>query len=374
MTAPTQRPARHDALRAAIACVCALVLIDAAIGLVARMPRDPRTPPRALAMYFDFGTSLEGKLRRLAGPADSLAAPVAHAGWLDPATWPAPRPVPAGKRLVAAYGQSFTYAILDTLAAHDTTVVLRGLGGPSAPPSHLYALWRVDRRRTHADVCVFGVLASSVRGMASATAATWEFESPYPYTYPHWRLAGDSLAGAWPSVTSLAALRATLADPARLAAWERELAREDDAYEAILFRGGWADHSVLTRLLRRAWAQRQMRERLARLHGPAGFAAGSEAMRVLPLMLADFARGVRADGAVPVVLLLQDQGYDDHLVKLLGPGLWAAGVPFVSTDVLAPASVPGNFMSDGHFVGPVNQRLAAVVDSLISAVAPVRPR
>jgi hypothetical protein len=368
MTTPgAHKSSRHDALFTALACVCALVLIDAAIGIVARMPNDARKPPSALAFYFDFGTSLEGKLRRLAGPSDSLAAPVAHAGWLDPATWPQPQ-ASGAKRSIAVYGQSFTYAIMDTLAAHDTSVVLRPLGGPSAPPSHLFALWRVDRRRTHADVCVFGVLASSVRGMGSATAATWEFESPYPYTYPHWHVAGDSLTATWPSVTSLPSLRATLADPARLAAWEQELAREDDGYEPLLFRGGELDHSVLVRLLRRAWAQRQMRERLARLHGTAGYAAGTEAMRVLPVMLAEFARGVRADGGVPVVLLLQDQGYDDHLVRALGPALQAAGVPFVSTDVIAPASVPGNFMPDGHFIGPVNQRLAAVVDSLLASV------
>ena len=369
MTTPAaHKTRRHDALLTALAWLCALVVIDVAIGLVARMPGDARKPPSALAFYFDFGTSLEGKLRRLVGPADSLAAPVAHAGWLDPSTWPQPQSVPAGKRSIAVYGQSFTYAIMDTLAAHDTSVVLRPLGGPSAPPSHLFALWRVDRRRTHADVCVFGVLASSVRGMGSATAATWEFESPYPYTYPHWRLAGDSLSAAWPSVTSLAALRATLADPARLAAWEQELAREDDGYEPLLFRGGLSDRSVLVRLLRRAWAQRQMRERLARLHGPAGFADRAEAIQVLPVMLAEFARGVRADGGVPVVLLLQDQGYDDHLVRVLGPALQAAGVPFVSTDVIAPASAPGIFMPDGHFIGPVNQRLAAVVDSLLARV------
>ena len=360
------RDPRRDALVTFLWMVAVLVVMDLALGAVLGMPDDPRTPPSRLAMYLDFGTSLTGKLRRLAGPSDSLAAPVAHAGWLDPASWPAPAPVAAGKRRIAVYGQSFTYAIMDTLAAHDSSVVLRPLGGPSAPPGHLYALWREDRRRTPAAVRVLGVLASSVRGMDATTGATWMFESPYPYVYPHWRIVGDSLVGAAPVFTSLAGLRQTLADPVQLGAWRARLAADDAWFEPVLFDANAADHSVILRLLRRAWAQRQQREHLARVHGPKGFASG-EQLRVLGALLLDFARTTRADGETPVILLLEDQGYDDHLVRALGPGLRAAGVAYIGSEQIAPAGDPRNFMPDGHFVGTANQRLAAAVDSLVHA-------
>lgn len=357
----TTAPHRSDLLRTALWTVLALALLDAALGWVFRMPADPRRAPSALAQYFDFGRSIETKLDRLAGAADSLAAPVAHPGWLAPDALDPDSSLAPGQRRMTVFGQSFSYAIGESAAAAEPGLRFRARGGPSSPPSHLYAMWLVDRRRVHSDVAVLGVLASSVRGMDATTAATWMFESPYPYTYPRWRLSGDSLAGAWPRVQSLPALRATLHDPTALAAWQRDLATDDAWYDARLFSHRLADHSVLLRFLRRAWAQRQQRMHTALLHGPKGFREDAEAVAVLRRMVGRFARGVREDGGVPVVVVVNDRGYDDHLWRALERTLHDERVPFVSTHALAPATDAANFVADGHLVGAANRRIGEAV-------------
>ncbi len=364
MTTPT--PHRSDLLRTALWTMLALVVLDAALGFVFRMPADPRLAPSGLEQYFDFGRSIETKLDRLVASADSLAAPVAHPGWLAPDALDPDSSLAPGQRRMTVYGQSFSYAIGESAAAAAPVLRFRARGGPASPASHLYATWRVDRRRVHSDVAVLGVLASSVRGMDATTAATWMFESPYPYTYPRWRPSGDSLAGDWPTVRSLPQLRATLRDPAALAAWRRELAAHDAWFDARLFSGRFADRSVLLRFLRRAWAQRQQRMHTASLHGPAGFRADAEAVEVLRRMVVTFARDVRADGGVPVVVVVNDRGYDDHLWRVLEGPLRAGHVPFVSTHALAPATDASNFVADGHLVGAANRRVGEAVARAIA--------
>lgn len=356
-----------DLWRTAAWTVAALVALDLGLGAAFRMPSDARTPPSTLAQYFDYGRSLESKLRRMAGPADSLANPMAPVGWLDARSWPAPEPLAAGHRRVTVLGQSFTFAVADSLAPLEPTWAIRRLGAMAAPASHLVALWTLDRTRVHSDVVVLGVLASSVRGMDAASGSTWTFESPYAYTYPRWRPSGDSLSAAWPSVRSLAGLRATLADPQALRAWRRELAQQDAWYSPSLAHAGAADVSVFGRLLRRAWAQRHLRERTARVHGPRGFVESAEGVVVLRRMVERFAAGVRADGGVPVVLLLHDRGYDDHLARALAGALEHGRVPVVSSHRLVSAADPRSFVADGHYVAAANGRIARAVAEAVAA-------
>ncbi|MBI5168998.1 MAG: hypothetical protein HZA61_05895 [Candidatus Eisenbacteria bacterium] len=343
----------------------ALVVLDQALDRAFPLPADPRVPPSQVASYLDGGRSVEAKLRRMFSTHDTLAAPVTLSGWVDPVRWPADRPLESGRRFVTVFGPSFALAVGDTLESLHPHWQFRARGGPAAPVSHVYALWRVDRSRVHSDVAVLGILASSLRGVDAASGATWMFESPYPYTYPRWRVEGDSVSGEWPSLASSDSMRAALASPARWRAYEGELARTDAWYRPALFRASWLDHSVTFRLLRKAWAQRETRLHTARLHDRHGFKPGAEALRTARALAIQFAREVRADGGVPVVMLIEDRGYDDHLERALGADLRAAGVPCMSTHGIAPPTDPGTFTADAHFRGELNQRLAAALDSLI---------
>src|SRR5258708_7874216 len=65
-----------------LSMAAALVILDVAVGLVFPPPADPRTIPSALQAYFDYGRSVEGKLRRMVGADATKDAPIVEAGWL----------------------------------------------------------------------------------------------------------------------------------------------------------------------------------------------------------------------------------------------------------------------------------------------------
>ena len=272
----------RDLLATAMWTTAFLVAADVALGVAFRMPADPAIPPAPLAQYFDFGASIESKMRRMVRDEDSTSAPVAQAGWLEPVgAGDSRRSARPGSRLVSVYGQSFTFQVAEPMARMDTSLTLRTRGGPASPPSHGYAIWEADRPRLRSDVAILGVLASSVRGMDAACASSWQFEAPPLYTYPRYHVGPDGrLVGEAPLVRSLAGLRAALADPALWRSWQAQLARDDDWYDPFLWRASWLDRSSLSRVLRRAWAQRVQREHLARLHDRTGVREDAESRRV----------------------------------------------------------------------------------------------
>lgn len=358
--------ARRDQLATAAWMAVLLVAADLALGVAFRMPRDPAKPPAPLAQYFDFGASIESKARRMVGDREANTAPVALAGWIEPVP-AAPARVP-GRLDVAVYGQSFTFQVTGPMAEMDPGLAVRTRGGPASPPSHGFALWEADRRVAPADVAILGVLASSVRGVDAMTAATWQFESPPLYTYPRYRVdASGALAASEPLVRSLDGLREVLRDPARRRAWEAQLARDDAWYDPLTWRASWLDRSTFAKLLRRAWAQRNQRLRLARVHDRRGFREDAGSVRVLRALTGAFVDGCRRDGTLPVVLLLDDAGYADHLSKLLGPELERRGAVWLGTHELADASDRANLRGDGHFVPEVNRRLAAALLARVRA-------
>jgi hypothetical protein len=77
--------------------------------------------------------------------------------------------------------------------------------------------------------------------------------------------------------------------------------------------------------------------------------------------------GCREDGTLPVVVLLEDAGYSDHLSRALGPELDRLGVAWMGTHALADPGNPVNVKSDGHFILEVNERLAAALLARVRA-------
>src|SRR5579864_4135598 len=60
-----------------------LVVIDVAVGLTLRLPADARSEGSSLQNYFNYGRSIEGKLRYLVGRTPEEDAPIVKAGWLS---------------------------------------------------------------------------------------------------------------------------------------------------------------------------------------------------------------------------------------------------------------------------------------------------
>ncbi|MCC6487095.1 MAG: hypothetical protein IT364_06305 [Candidatus Hydrogenedentes bacterium] len=360
-------------IKAALWTIFFLVLMDAAANLLFPYPADPHATPNSLQRYFEYGRSTEGKLPRIIGSTDDTTAPIGFAGWLDPSDWstqPQAPPQPDGV-LMAVYGMSFAADAGKGVCAIDPRFAMRFIGGPSAPPNFAYAAYELDRGNSSAKVAVLAVLASSVRGMETLTGMTMNFEQPYPFTYPIYRLQEGALKAEWPQVRSLPELRGALADPAQWNPFVEQLSVHDRYYSPLLFDRTPLDHSAIVRMVRRAWAQRRDTQIVESLRDAGGFKESASVVPVLRAMVKSFAASCRADGMLPVVYLVNDRGYSDHLYRLLAPTLDSEGIPYVSTHTYAPADNPANFIGDGHFTEAANAEIVAAMHALIVKGLPV---
>jgi len=367
--------------RTAKAAVCRVVAIglwilfflfvfDVSINFLFPYPSDPRvTSPGQLKTYFEYGRSVEGKLSRMVGPTDESSSLIAQAGWLDPELWkklnlPVSR-APGKDLLIAIYGMSFSQQVGAAMAAKDSKLTIRSVGGPAAPPNYSFAAYNLDRGRHQADVVMLGVLASSVKAIRTMNGMTWQFEAPAPYTYPRYFVEEGNLKAIWPKLLSLAQLRAALHDKQQWNAYVTQLREYDQFFNSFLFKRNLLDRSVIVRLIRRAWAQRYQMMITNQSHGPAGFNPKLE-IPVLRAIVAKFAATARGDGKMPTVLIFNDQGYDDHLFQALKPTLENASIPYVSTHNIAPATDLKNFVGDGHFTPSVNKLIAEAALKLLN--------
>lgn len=347
---PTRASQLRELSRVAVWTLVFLLAIDAGLGVwIGDPPRGPEQARGTLQRYFEYGRSTESKIRDMIGPSDDLTHPLALSGWIEPPVGQ-PRVAPAGaKALVAVYGMSFSANV--ALAMHEQIpeLAVRNAGGPGATLAHSYAMYQRDRLEHEAHVIVLGVLASSFPSLSTLTHATWNFEAPSPHFYPRYRLEGGALAATPAPIASLAELREALADPARFEALRAALERGDAFYDELVFRESALDRSLIARALRRAWGQRGKRGTIARFHGPNGYTNELGAIDVSHAILREFAASVRGDGRLPVLLLIHDRGYADHLYRAFRPAIEATGVDFVSTHEIAPAANLANFVRDGHF-------------------------
>lgn len=338
-----------------------LALIDIAINLLSAMPKSPLERPNPLQQYFDYGRSVEGKIRRSVGETKETTAVVAYAGWLetDEADTLPTRASGPGHALIAAYGQSFTFQLCEALKKLDPRFELRpAKGGPGAPLAHSYAAFQADISRQQADIAVIGILASSLPRNVSPTTMTAWFEAPTPFTYPRYRLIDGKLEATDPFLHSMADLRAALREPARWQAYVDFLRQNDPAFDPWVFESDLLDHSALARLVRRGYGQKHLHDVNARYWGPDGFTNADGLLDVSVALMADFAAQAKAKGQLPYIILFQDRGYQDHLVRAFGERLDHLGLPYFSTHQIAPSTNPRNFVPDGHFRPEVEMELA----------------
>lgn len=345
----------------------AMILLDVSVGFAFRPPLDPRQTSSSLQTYFDYGRSIEGKLRRQVGSTAEQDAAIVEAGWLakkcDIATSNT-----VGKLTFDIYGMSFSDQIADQMVRLDPGVAGQSFDGPSAPLNHSYACFvhRVEAKLNHASIQILGILASSIRRMETISGLTTSFEGPQPFTYPRYSLTPDgNLMDYSPSITTQEDLRATLANPLKWRAFLDELATYDDFFEHRLFQADVFDQSVLARMIRRAWGQQVLRTRTTALRAHDGFSGAPDIAPVLRAMLIDFAIRTHRAGEHPIIILIEDQGYGGTLSAIAAPALEVNHIDFITTSTIASPDDPSNFMSDGHFTPAANEKIARAVLALL---------
>lgn len=345
--------------------VLSLATLDLGVGLAF-----PRHDLQGSASFFNRGLSNEGKLRTaLSAPAGESPLLLDY-GWIGAWDDLPTRAVGAKRLLVASYGMSFSHRVSERLPELDPNIELRLVGGPGAPLNHAFACYQEDRARHEADVVILGVLASSLPMLRSMNQLTWA-EIPAIYTYPRYRVDEGELVAIKPVVSTLDELRSAAHDPDMWHKFVEQMRNHDGYFSELSFSESALDHSIVGRVLRRAWGQRHSRNTNAQAYQAGTFDPESETVRVARAILSQFADTARADGRLPIVVLFDNTSLDD-LDQALSALLESEEIPFVSSHEIAPATDPSNFLPDRHFTPDVDKRLAAAVLELIRAHLPGR--
>lgn len=351
-----------------IACMTlvSLIVLD---GLVAATLTwaDRNERLGSLVWFFEYGRSVPGKLERWEQNPNT-SGNLYDVGWRSSAVETsaaifAEEPADTAP-VIRSYGMSFTLRISQQFSELRSNINWDSHAGPAGPPNYTYALFQDDRaNRREGDIAVLGVLSSVVPTMAAMSNQTRVFEQPAPLTYPIFRPDGDDgIIRIDPLVTSPAQQRALAQDPQAHAAWRDQLAREDAFYSPITFGLTWLDASPLARLSRRALAKSHINDTTAAIINEDVYPYQT----VLPLMIRDFARTARADGQIPVVVLIQtNRPQDVDILTIAQPILDAENIPYLATvDVVDPKD-PLNYAPDGHYSAEVDRLFAQrLIDQL----------
>ncbi len=330
--------------------VVVIVIIDVAVNALLPIPDNPQVRPNKLQQYFEYGRSVEGKLRYMVREDDEETAFIAQAGWITDEVADVEPYANNGGLRVAVYGQSMSNRIGQQMQAIDNCLDLRLQGGPAAPISHSYELYRQDERgRQNADVAILSVVASGIRMIPTMTSMGWAFESPMPYTYPRWTLNNGKLEAIQPIINSLPELRAAMQDEALWQQFVDQLVTHDESFSPVLFNRNFSDKSAFLRLLKRGYGQRHQDQFDSRYVTVEGFTGEDNIVEIANGILTRFAEEARQAGELPVVLLLHDRWMNDFLYDAVHETLTSHDIPFFSSHQLAPANDPQTYVADGHF-------------------------
>lgn len=348
-----------------------LLLLDALVAVLLTQAQD-RGKLAGLVRYFEYGRSVPGKLARWEADPD-LPGNLYRLAWLEPSLAESAERFaqedPAAGPVVRSYGMSFVNNILKAAVAQDPGLIWDMHAGPGAPPNFTYAFFEADRENRRAgDVVVLGVLSSSVPAMAALSNRSWVFEQPAPFTYPVYRpAAGETgLVRTDPLVTSAEKQQALTGNSEAAEAWAAQMAAEDAFYGIAGFGAPWLDASPFARLVRRSLATKHVDRVEARiLSGAEGYPYAE----VLRRMIEAFARTARADGQVPVVMLIQTgDPRDANLLDIAAPVLTRDDIPYLATAEHADPRDPALFVADGHYRPDVDARFGQVFLEMLDAL------
>jgi hypothetical protein len=345
-----------------------LGIMDVGANIVFRLPADPEnTPPSFLQGYFEYGRSIEGKFDRMASPPNNHSAPILGYGWLNDAKYEAlPKQGDKGETLVAVYGMSHAKQLGEAIAKIDKKYVIRNITGPGVPPGWSFAAYRRDRNRHEAKAVILGIMTDNVAFLSATSGATSYFDMGHPYTFPRYSLENGSMKEIYPPFYSEEGFRDHLNDPTKWERYREWLSKNDEFYNAYLFRKSITDKFAILRVLRRAYSERFKEERLRHIYTKEGFDPNSKEIVVLKKMLETFADEVQEDGKLPIVYIVNNEGRGDHLYRVLKPILDAKNIPFLSTHVICPPNDPKIFTgTNSHFIPSKDMELAREIINII---------
>ncbi len=342
-----------------------LVVIDIAANLAFAYPSDPKNlAPNPMALYLDYGRSMEGRLRRATRADPAETAPITLAGWYKPTT-AIDRPAKADGTKVTVYGMSHAVRLAEALQQVSPRYHIRSVAAPGAGTNWSYGAFLRDEKRGDSRVAVLAIMSSTLPMIVSPTPMNWNTSFAMPYTADRFVLGPGGLERIAPPYESFPDFVRTFNDPA---AWQRALKqfeRTDPFYDSFLVRESWLDNSTVYRLVRRGWAQRRDRQWRTGVLTAEGYDAESEAVRVANAIIADFARQARAQGIVPVIYVVDSFGYRDQLYRALADTLRRDNIPHLATHTMIDPMSPTGYLPDSHFTDANDRLLAQALERVL---------
>ncbi|MHA6723775.1 hypothetical protein [Sphingomonas sp. RS2018] len=344
-----------------------LIVLDVAVNLVFAFPSDPKNVnPGRLQLFFDYGRSMEGRLRRMTRTDPAQTAPITLAGWYRPLV-STQRPAKPGGGVVTVYGMSHAMRLGEALQRVSPTWTVRTVGAPGATTNWSFGAYRRDSGKSGSKVAVLAIMSSTLPNITSLSPMTWNESFPLPYTQDRYVLQGGKLGVVTPPYESFKDFVATLNDPAKWRAAMAVFAANDPFYDARLLRASVLDHSTLVRMARRAIGNYRDRDAEGDVLTARRFNPDSEAVRVANAIIAEFARMARSNGQLPVIYVVNNYGYADQLRRALQDTLDRDHIPYLSSDSVVDPSNPANYLPDTHFTDANDEKLAAALDEVIAA-------
>jgi hypothetical protein len=349
--------------------VCiSLAAIDVFINIALSYPSDPKVinPPR-LRLYFEYGRSTEGQLLRMTRADKALTAPITLSGWYDPLEvqdYPAKS---QNNPVVTIYGMSHAVRLGQALSRTSDNFTARTVGAPGASTNWSYGAFLRDLGGAKSRAVVLAFMSQNFPMITTLSAMTWTFDLPMPYTSDRFYLKGDHLEVIHPPYESFERYVAAFCDPAMWPIVRDYFSKHDSMYNSFIFRLSIFDHSSLFRLIRRAYAQRVLRDVRNTLLSSTGFRSESEQVKVARAMIHEFAVKARGLGMIPVIYIVNNLGYSDFLFKALNPALQADNVPYLSSHTVVSPDDPRGYLPDSHFTDDVDDKLARALAKVIAA-------
>lgn len=359
----------RDALVTLAWVVAWLIVIDVVVDVVFRYPSDPKvTNPGQLRLYFEYGRSAEGKLRRMTGINRETSAPIALAGWYQPLEVQE-APARPGADIVTFYGMSHSVRLANALNRTSTRYAARSVGAPGATANWSYGAFQRDLGGGKSKAVVLSMMSANLPMIDTMSPITWNVSFPMPYTEDRYYARDGKLTVVHPPYFSFEQYLSTFHDPAKWAAARRIIAANDSMYDSFLVRETVLDHSAIVRLIRRAYEQRIERESRSQVFTRDGYNAGSEQVRVANGIVRDFAADARSHGLIPVVFIANNLGYSDSLYRALKDTLDKDHIPYLNSATVVSPTDPRGYLPDSHFTDANDERLARALAGVIDRAA-----
>ena len=158
----------RDCVVVGIGFLATVIMFDVVVGYCFRLQGDESASSTGpLNRYFEYGRSVESKIRRMVGP-DGRQHPLFSAGWVEQQGATAPE---SGASMTV-YGQSFSNHVALASKEFLRDFETRLIGGPAATLSHSYFAFLQDKHWSKSEVVVLGILASSLPNIQSMTHMT----------------------------------------------------------------------------------------------------------------------------------------------------------------------------------------------------------